>query len=189
MTEGITYDPLGTVDVTFDDETYHLGRPKLKQWKYFTRQIEETTKKTRERLAELGKEVAEASNAIEEAVDSVLSGVLEKANARLQEEDATELDRKTQERAWQDVYEAAPEELRQRYDEAEEQVRQFAATPFYERSSEIIRAMFDQIGDRKLPKDLDDWPVWLATDVRLPGQILAHWREAPKASGANGQTP
>jgi hypothetical protein len=87
------------------------------------------------------------------------------------------------------VYEAAPEELRQRYDEAEEQVRQFAATPFYERSSEIIRAMFAQIGDRKLPKDLDEWPVWLATDVRLPGQILAHWREAPKASGANGQTP
>jgi len=189
MTEGIEFNPVGTIDVTFDDETYHLGRPKLKQWRYFTRQIEETTIKTRERLAELGKLVGEATNAIEESVDPVLRGTLEKANARLQEEDATELDRKVQERAWQDAYNAAPEELRQQYDVAEQEIKHFAETPFYERSSEVIRAMFKQIGDKPLPDDLDEWPVWLATDVRLPGQILSHWREAPKASGSNGQNP
>lgn len=41
MTEGIEFNDLGTVDVTFDEKTYHLGRPKFRQFKYFTGQLEE----------------------------------------------------------------------------------------------------------------------------------------------------
>lgn len=36
MSEGIIWNDLGTVDVTFDDKTYHLGRPKFRQFKHFT---------------------------------------------------------------------------------------------------------------------------------------------------------
>jgi len=39
MTEGITFDPMGTVTVTFDDKAYVLGRPKLKQYTHHRDQI------------------------------------------------------------------------------------------------------------------------------------------------------
>lgn len=189
MTEGITYDPLGTITVEFDDETYKLSRPKLKQWRYFTRQIDVITQKTRDTLAELGAEIAAATNAIEEDADPVLFGVLKKADAVLAGPDATEIDRRVRESAWQDVYKAASEDLRQDYDEATKAIQEFAEMPFYERSSELIKEMFAQLGDKQLPDDIEEWPPWLAMDVRLPGTILGHWRTAPKASGSNGQNP
>lgn len=37
MTEGITFDPAGTVTVTFDDNTYKLKRPNFGQFRYFNR--------------------------------------------------------------------------------------------------------------------------------------------------------
>jgi hypothetical protein len=37
MTEGITYDPQGTVTVTFDGNTYKLRRPNFGQFRYFNR--------------------------------------------------------------------------------------------------------------------------------------------------------
>lgn len=40
MTEGIEFNEIGTVDVTFDEKTYHLGRPKFRQFKYFTGLLE-----------------------------------------------------------------------------------------------------------------------------------------------------
>lgn len=41
MTDSIDFSPLGTVDVTIDDKTYHLGRPKFKQWKHFSAALEQ----------------------------------------------------------------------------------------------------------------------------------------------------
>jgi hypothetical protein len=37
MSEGITYDPQGTVTVTFDGNTYKLRRPTFGQFRYFNR--------------------------------------------------------------------------------------------------------------------------------------------------------
>ena len=37
MSEGITYDPQGTVTVTFDGNTYKLRRPNFGQFRYFNR--------------------------------------------------------------------------------------------------------------------------------------------------------
>jgi hypothetical protein len=50
-----------------------------------------------------------------------------------------------------------------------------------------LAEVFRQLADRPLPDDPDDWPAWLATDMSLPGQIVNHWKTAPKASG--GQAP
>jgi len=55
------------------------------------------------------------------------------------------------------------------------------------RSSALVKEIFSQLGD-PLPDDIEEWPAWLATDVRLPGALLAHWKTHPKASGPNGQT-
>lgn len=150
MTEGIEYNPTGTVDVTFDDKTYHLGRPKLRQWRYFTNQIAEMTKQATETATRLSKEA--------EAAFAVLAD--DPDNTHAQELAA----------------------------EKEQAIKDFARTPFFETSSKLLREMFDQLGDAPLPDDLEDWPAWLAADVSLPGQILAHWRQAPKASGAAPKT-
>lgn len=69
-------------------------------------------------------------------------------------------------------------------DQAAQELSDFAGTPFYESTSEILRLMFDALGDKPLPADKDEWPVYLVADVSLPGQILNHWQTAPKASGA-----
>ena len=148
MSEGIDYTPLGTIDVTFDGNTYHLGRPKLKQWRYFTRKIGEMTDQAQATLKQLADEATAALAVLEADPDNPDAQVL-----------------------------AA---------EKEKALQDFAATPFYETSAELVRAIFAQLSDRPLPKDIDDWPVWLAADTSLPGQILAHWRKAPKASGLNG---
>lgn len=147
MTEGIEYSDLGTVDVTFDDKTYHLGRPKLRQWRYFTHRISEMTQHAQDTLNALSAEAQAALAVLEEDPD----------NPHAQQFAA----------------------------EKEAALTEFARTPFYETSSTLVREMFDQLGD-PLPEDIDDWPAWLAADVSLPGQILAHWRKAPKASGSNG---
>jgi hypothetical protein len=151
MSEGITYNDLGTVDVTFDDRTYHLGRPKLRQWRYFTRRITDMTQHAQDTLTTLSREAEAALAVLEGDPDN------EHAQALANEKQAA--------------------------------LQEFAQTPFYETSSELMREMFAQLSDHPLPDDVDDWPVWLAADVSLPGQILAHWRKAPKVSGSNGATP
>ena len=40
MNEGIEFNPLGTIEVTFDDKTWKLGRPKMGQWRYFSRLLQ-----------------------------------------------------------------------------------------------------------------------------------------------------
>lgn len=60
MSEGIIYNELGTVDVTFDDKTYHLGRPKFKQWKYFTRKLDEQSSEVKDDLRQLQREIEDA---------------------------------------------------------------------------------------------------------------------------------
>jgi hypothetical protein len=139
MTEGITYNDLGTIDVTFDDETYHLGRPKFGQVKYFTRQVEDASKSVRDRLQELRDAVAEAEGDEEK---------------RLSEE-----------------------------------LTEFARAPYYERTIPILTEMFKQLSDKPLPTDTDEWPGWLAVNSGILTEIITHWRNVPKVSGANGENP
>lgn len=142
----IEYDPLGTVTVTIDDDTYKLGRPKFKQYRYFTRRLVEISAETQEKL-------------------NALAGAARAAN---------------------EVYEADPsDENLALMDKATTELEEFSKTPFYETSSNLLVEMFKQLGD-PLPKNKDDWPAALVTDVSIPGQIIRHWQRAPKASGANG---
>ena len=39
MTEGITFDPMGTVTITLEDKAYVLGRPKLRQFRHHRDEI------------------------------------------------------------------------------------------------------------------------------------------------------
>ena len=59
--------------------------------------------------------------------------------------------------------------------------------PIWEYSIPIIRDIFGQVADRPLPESEDDWPVWLATNLTLPSDILGHWREVPKSPGEAGR--
>jgi hypothetical protein len=61
----IEYHPTGTVEVTVDDETYKLGRPKLRQWRYFTRQLDEMLTEAQETLRELSGAALGARDAYE----------------------------------------------------------------------------------------------------------------------------
>lgn len=53
MSEGIVFNPIGTIEVSFDDKTWHLGRPKFKQWRYFSRQLSALYEDNRETLQRL----------------------------------------------------------------------------------------------------------------------------------------
>lgn len=145
MQEGIYFDPLGSITVTFDDTGYQLTLPKMRQWRYFSRRIEEMSDAAKVRLGELANAAAEAATAYEAEATPLTKTALDQANEELQE---------------------------------------FASTPFYETSSQLVREIFEQLGDKPLPDDMDDWPTWLAADVTIPAQILQHWRTAPKVSGA-----
>ncbi|KKK54403.1 hypothetical protein LCGC14_3085090 [marine sediment metagenome] len=39
MSEGITFDPMGTVTITLEDKAYVLGRPKLRQYRHHRDEI------------------------------------------------------------------------------------------------------------------------------------------------------
>lgn len=147
MSEGITYDPLGTVVVEFDGETYRLTRPKMKHVSYFTRRVAEISDGARTELADIAKRLEEATDKADKKPT--------KANLDAQAKVA-------------------------------EEMADFLALPFYRRSHVVLREMFEQLGDRPLPEDLDEWPAWLGGDLELPGAITNHWRKAPKASGLNG---
>lgn len=183
MTEGIEFHEIGTIDVTFDDKTYHLGRPKLKQWRYFSEQIQSLSEKTRDKLNELVVSVAEAANAIEEEADPTLRGVFEIARDKALAEGATDIDVQVRDRAWADIMKDASSDLRAKHDAAVAAMQRYLKVPFYVTSSGLVKKIFQQLGD-PLPDDIDDWPVWLATDITLTGQILNHWKTHPKASGA-----
>lgn len=181
MTEGIEFNDLGTIDVTFDEKTYHLGRPKFRQWRHFSQAITDQTAAKRDRLTELTVRLAETANAIEEDADPTLRGVYQLA-AEAMKTDASAVNIQVRDRAWADIMEAAPEDLKAEHDSATEGVKEFVATPFYLTSSELLQDIFRALGD-PLPTDIDDWPAWLATDVSLPITILNHWKNHPKASG------
>lgn len=144
MNEGVTFNDLGTVDITFDGTTYHLGRPKMRQFRHFTQRLTDATKEVTDELARI-------------------QGEITKAQARHEDEGTPE----------------AQAEI----DRLTAEVRTFSANPFYEVTSPIVAEMFAQLGD-PLPEDYDDWPAWLGADSTLPGEILKHWRNSPKASGA-----
>ena len=75
-------------------------------------------------------------------------------------------------------------------DKAQAALREYQASPFYESTIPWLREVFKQLSDTPLPDDENDWPVWLAADLAVPTQIVAHWRTNPKASGAtSGYTP
>ena len=56
----ITFDPLGTITVKFDGQEYKLGRPKMGQWRYFSRQLQALFEDNRDTLARLNAEVEAA---------------------------------------------------------------------------------------------------------------------------------
>lgn len=188
MTEGIEYNSLGTVDVTFDDKTYHLGRPKLKQFRYFSRRMGEITKETNDRLTELSTKVAETIEAAEsQAPSEYVKTFHEKREAYI----ANPTDKPTvgeYEKALAEMIAASPQEVIDAHEVATEEMTEFVKRPFWETTSKLTAEIFDQLGD-PLPDDIEEWPAWLAVDVTLPGNILNHWRNVPKASGSNGANP
>lgn len=145
MTEGITYNPLGTVEVTFDDTTYKLGRPKMRQFKYFTERLQTVTTAYTDEIRRVQVELAEA-------------------NEKYAEDDTTP-------------------EAKAEIDRLTDEVKAITQTVFYEETMAITAEIFRQLGDQPLPEDYDEWPVWLAADASVPGEILKHWRTNPKASG------
>jgi len=44
----------------------------------------------------------------------------------------------------------------------------------------------DRLGDKRLPKRVEEWPPDFL-DPNLPVRIVEHWKQHPKASGANQQ--
>lgn len=70
MSEGIVYNPVGTVDVTFDDKTYHLGRPKFRQYKYFSHQLADQHAELVDTLQRIQDETAEVERNYADDEDS-----------------------------------------------------------------------------------------------------------------------
>ena len=133
MSEGIEFEQLGTIIVSFDDKTYTLTRPKMGQWRYFSRKLQGLYDENREKLLTLT----------------------------------------------EDAQKEGPKQAK-----AQAALREYQIQPFYESTIPWLREVFVQLGDKKLPESEDDWPVWLAADLSVPTQIVAHWRTNPKASGA-----
>lgn len=46
-----------------------------------------------------------------------------------------------------------------------------------------IKSAFDELSDKPLPEDPDDWPAWLVRDTTVPHQIVKHWNTAPLHPG------
>lgn len=85
----ITFDPLGTVTVVFDDQTYKLSRPKMGQWRYFQRRITEITDEAKETLNLLSADVALTTNLFEQDGTEENKAAYEAAVAKLREFAAT----------------------------------------------------------------------------------------------------
>lgn len=85
MAEGIIWSDLGTVDVTFEDKTYHLGRPKMRQFRYFTRKLEEQSREVTEELDRLQREIADAQQQHEDDSTPEARADLDRLTARLRE--------------------------------------------------------------------------------------------------------
>lgn len=76
--------------------------------------------------------------------------------------------------------ESASEEERAQIDkEAAE-----AATRRLEYTTPWTAGVVAQFSDKPLPEEADEWPSWLALDVSIPAQIMAHWRTVPLASSS-----
>jgi hypothetical protein len=150
MSEGIDYEQLGTIIVSFDDKTYTLTRPKMGQWRYFSRKLQALYDENRETLLKLTGRVTEMNEEVE---------ALKEAGV--------------------DTKKAAVAQAK-----AQAALREYQIQPFYETTIPWLREVFVQLGDKKLPESEDDWPVWLAADLSVPTQIVAHWRTNPKVSGA-----
>ena len=146
MPEPIEFNPLGTITVTFDDQTYTLSRPKMGQWRYFSRRWSEAIKEAGSQLTELLTKL-DAARALLEKSDNAKN---RKAVADLSAE-----------------------------------ITGFNVQPLYEWNIPWIREVFEQLGDKPLPEDPDNWPAWLASDPALPNRIIGHWQAHPKASGVN----
>jgi hypothetical protein len=186
MTEGIVYNTEskpGSTDVTFDGTTYHLPPGRVGKLLHYEKRRVEMTEALIKDLDRRSRRVEAAIKAIEEQVDPVLLGVLEKANDALLAEDGnTTINRQVQQRAWDDVYQNADDELRTEYDNAKAHLDELTSEPFWRKSAGLLADMFKDLGD-PLPDDIDDWPAWLATDTKIPRQITDHWKNSPKASG------
>lgn len=156
MTDQLALNADGTVTVTIDTSDYMLRVPTVKDWKRYTQQMQDAVTAAKTSLEELNRAVSHAAEKISSAdVDSD---------------------------EWVTAYEAATDKAKAAYHAAVDALADYAAEPFYEVSAGILADMFANLGDA-LPEDLDEWPVWLATDTSIPGEILGHWRTTPKVSG------
>ena len=133
MSEGIDYEQLGTIIVSFDDKTYTLTRPKMGQWRYFSRKLQGLYDENREKLLTLT----------------------------------------------EDAKKEGPKQAKRRPPSAN--IRSNRSTS--RRSPGCGKCSFS-LEIRNSPNLRTDWPVWLAADLSVPTQIVAHWRTNPKASGA-----
>lgn len=61
----ITFDPLGTITVIFDDVEYRLTRPKMGQWRYFQRAWSEGIREAQSQLSELNAKYALAQERLD----------------------------------------------------------------------------------------------------------------------------
>jgi hypothetical protein len=68
--EGIEYSEIGTVDVTFDEKTYHLGRPKFRQFKHFAAALEDQRQEVVSVIERINAEREEAEARYEGKEDS-----------------------------------------------------------------------------------------------------------------------
>jgi hypothetical protein len=85
MTEGIEYHELGTVDVTFDDKTYHLRRPKMRQFRYFTGLLEKATRGAADELVRLQRAVTDAKAAHTDETTPEAQAEIERLSAEVRE--------------------------------------------------------------------------------------------------------
>lgn len=50
-------------------------------------------------------------------------------------------------------------------------------------ASEVIQLAVELLGDKTLPDDLDDWPLWLVSSDTLLTDLMVHWKTVPLGRG------
>ncbi len=74
MSEGITFDPMGTVTVTLEDKAYVLGRPKLRQYRHH-----------RDEIRTLSKSAVSAFEEMQEKLETLKGDAFEKLSTEITE--------------------------------------------------------------------------------------------------------
>lgn len=81
---------------------------------------------------------------------------------------------------------AAADEDSEEFHALEDQMRELSRFSFQFTVIPWLREVFEELGDKPLPKKLDDAPAFFANSG-LPMQIWQHWLNVPLGSGAPPQ--